>query len=234
MELVTLELTERMYQGCWSPRRPDGSHGPTEIRTVRPCLRVALTLAPLGSGNEVRAYFMCRHVLAVRGWADEAIVGWGARLAEFNVDVVGWLGREGASGNTAGTFRLHGAELDRFLTKEGLIEFEADNHEFFEVTSATIVEVLDRALPDAAWVRDDALAQSAMHVTKSPPGTRIAVLEDVLHFGRDSARDAAGTPLMALIEQDARQRVASLQSWWDSEQAEIEEVFSRMASGDRL
>ena len=232
VELVTLELTERTYRGVWSPRLPDGKDGPTEIRTARPCLRVALALAPLGSGKEVRAYFMRRHVLAVRGWADEAIVGWGqSHLAEFNVAVTGWLGQHGRSGNSAGTFRLHGTELDRFVAEQGLIEFEMDDHEFLEVNPVTIADVLASALPDASWVRDDMLGQAAMHVTKSPPGTRIAVLEDVLHHGRD--RDDTATPLMALIEKDAQQRVASLRSWWDDEQAKIEDVFSHMASGDR-
>jgi hypothetical protein len=107
-----------------------------------------------------------------------------------------------------------------------------DAHEFLEVTPVTISEVLASELPDASWVRDDALGQATMYVTKSPAGTRIGVLEDVLHHGR-SLIDA-GTPLMALVEKDARQRVASLRSWWDREQAKIEEVFSRMASGDRL
>ena len=233
VELVTLELTEQVYRGIWSPRLPNGSDGPAETRTARPCLRVALTLAPLGVSKEIRAYFMRRHVLAVRGWADETIVGLTqSHLAEFNVEVVGWLGQHGRSGNIAGTFRLDGVELERFVAERGLIEFGMDDHEFLEVTPASIAEVLGSKLPNAPWVGDDALSQAAMHVTKSPPGTRIAVLEDVLHHGR--ARDDAATPLMALIEKDAQQRVVSLRSWWDGEQAKIEDVFSHMTSGDQL
>lgn len=237
VELVTLVLTKQTYRGVWLPRRPDGSDGTEETRTARPCLRVGLALAPLGAGKEVRAYFMQRRVLAVRGWADEAIVG-GAQCfpaefnpTEFNVDIVTWLGREGRSSSAAGTLRLGGIELDRFADEQGFTEFETEGHEFFEVTPVSIVKVLGSKLPDAPWVRDDALGQAALHVTKSPPGTRIAVLEDVLHHGRDG--DDSATPLMALLEKDTQQRIASLRSWWDGEQAKIEDVFSHMTSGGR-
>ena len=94
------------------------------------------------------------------------------------MEVVGWLGEQGRSGNAAGTFRLHGTELSRFIAEQGLIEFESDDHEFLEVTPVTIAGALTDERPDAPWVRDDTLGQTAMHVTKSPPGTRIAVLED--------------------------------------------------------
>lgn len=98
------------------------------------------------------------------------------------------------------------------------------------MTPSSIAKTLESEFAQAGLIGDDALLLPAAAYTRSPAGTRTAVLERALLVGQSDGGEQS--KLMVLLENRARERVASLRAWVENQLASSEEAMSRMASGD--
>ena len=231
VDLFTEEVA--VFQGNWWPKTAGGTNGKKQRMAVWVCRRVALALAPFGPGKEVRAYFIRRPVVAVTHIPKPRKAGVPLSLADLSLEdavVLGLPDQEGNVFSRHGTLKVDDAESVRGVRFCEASDFPGDDHEFIEVTPASLAAVLESGFPDAEKVRDDALVLPQAGVTLSPPGTRAARLERDLRLGQYRGD---GKPLMERLEERAKGYVEGLQSWMYEQNAHIEEDLARLAGGVR-
>lgn len=237
VELVTEELA--VFFGDWGPKQPDGTSGKGRRMAVWACRRIGLALAPFGPSREVRAYLVRRPIVAVTHIPRPRKAGVPLSLTDLSglmVDdavVLSTPDEQGHVFSTRGTLAVSVEDAQAIRTVCGCesCDFPGDDHEFVEVSPASLASILDSSFPDAKAVREDALRLPKAGVTLSPPGTRAASLERDLRLGQHSGAD--GETLMVRLEARAREYVEGLRSWMYAETTRIEEDLITMSGGAR-
>jgi hypothetical protein len=217
------------FPATWWPKHADGTTGPAEPKVAWICRQVSLGIMNYGPERSIKAVLLRSPCVVVDRLPPK---GDGlASLLNFEVGpapVLRMPNPEGASWGKAGSLRMSTEAREVELCPAG--DMPDEDTEIILVTPAALAQDVETGLPQAPRIWSDALVAADAVYTLSPGTGRLARLESVLRYGRNSGDVLL--PLMRELEKAAGELVDSLRRWTAEQDEKIRQDLLAMGKGE--